>query len=78
MRVFKFAACIVFAVAGAGGARAAEDSQTAQTVRLADNGQFVVGFMGRYDDELVKVDGHWLINSRKLVSFIPPAAPQAR
>jgi len=29
----------------------------AQTVRLADNGQFVVGFMGRYDDVLVKVDG---------------------
>jgi len=50
----------------------------AQTVRLADNNQFVVGFMGRYDDELVKVDGHWLIKSRKLVSFIPPAAPQAR
>ena len=27
----------------------------AQTVRLADNGQFVVGFMGRYEDVLVKV-----------------------
>ena len=26
-----------------------------QTVRLADNGQFVVGFMGRYEDVLVKV-----------------------
>lgn len=49
----------------------------AQTVRLADNGQFVVGFMGRYDDELVKVGGHWLIKSRKLVSFIPPAAAPA-
>ena len=49
----------------------------AQTVRLADNGQFVVGFMGRYDDALVKVDGRWLIKSRKLVSFIPPAAPPA-
>ena len=45
----------------------------AQTVRLADNGQFVVGFMGRYEDVLVKVDGQWLIKSRKLVSFIPPA-----
>ena len=51
----------------------------AQTVRLADNGQFVVGFMGRYEDVLVKVDGQWLIKSRKLVSFIPPAAaPAAR
>jgi hypothetical protein len=50
----------------------------AQTVRLADNGQFVVGFMGRYDDALVKVDGHWLIKSRKLESFIPPADPAAK
>jgi uncharacterized protein (TIGR02246 family) len=51
----------------------------AQTVRLADNGQFVVGFMGRYEDVLVKIDGRWLIQSRKLVSFIPPAAtPAAR
>jgi uncharacterized protein (TIGR02246 family) len=49
----------------------------AQTVRLADNGQFVVGFMGRYEDELVKLDGRWLIKSRKLVSFIPPAAAAA-
>jgi uncharacterized protein (TIGR02246 family) len=46
----------------------------AQTVRLADNGQFVAGFMGRYEDVLVKVDGRWFIKSRKLVSFIPPAA----
>jgi uncharacterized protein (TIGR02246 family) len=48
----------------------------AQTVRLADDNQFVVGFMGRYEDVLVKVDGRWLIKSRKLVSFIPspPAA----
>ena len=42
----------------------------AQTVRAADNGQFVVGFMGRYEDVLVKVDGHWLIQQRKLVSFV--------
>jgi 3-phenylpropionate/cinnamic acid dioxygenase small subunit len=46
----------------------------AQTVRAAAEGGFVVGFMGRYEDELVKVDGHWLIQSRKLVSFVPPAA----
>jgi uncharacterized protein (TIGR02246 family) len=50
----------------------------AQTVRLADNGQFVAGFMGRYEDVLVKVDGRWLIKSRKLVSFIPPATPATR
>ncbi len=49
----------------------------AQTVRLADNGQFVVGFMGRYEDVLVKVDGRWFIKSRKLVSFIPPANTRA-
>jgi hypothetical protein len=36
--------------------------------------------MGRYEDVLVKVDGHWLIQVRKLVSFVPPAAnnPSAR
>lgn len=46
----------------------------AQTVRAADNGQFVVGFMGRYDDVLVKRDGRWQIQSRNLESFVPPAA----
>jgi uncharacterized protein (TIGR02246 family) len=45
----------------------------AQTVRAADDGRFVVGFMGRYEDVLVKVDGRWLIQVRKLVSFVPPA-----
>jgi uncharacterized protein (TIGR02246 family) len=49
----------------------------AQTVRAAENGQFIVGFMGRYEDVLVKVDGRWLIKSRKLVSFVPPAANPA-
>jgi hypothetical protein len=35
--------------------------------------------MGRYEDVLVKIDGRWYIESRKLVSFIPPAAaPVAR
>ena len=48
----------------------------AQTVRAADNGQFLVGFMGRYEDELVKTDGRWRIRSRKLVSFVPPSAPR--
>jgi uncharacterized protein (TIGR02246 family) len=42
----------------------------AQTVRAAEGGQFVVGFMGRYDDELVKRDGRWYIQTRKLVSFV--------
>jgi uncharacterized protein (TIGR02246 family) len=42
----------------------------AQTVRAAEGGQFVVGFMGRYDDVLVKRDGRWYIQSRKLVSFV--------
>jgi uncharacterized protein (TIGR02246 family) len=42
----------------------------AQTVRAAEGGQFIVGFMGRYDDVLVKRDGRWYIQSRKLVSFV--------
>jgi uncharacterized protein (TIGR02246 family) len=50
----------------------------AQTVRAADNGQFIVGFMGRYEDVLVRIDGRWFIKSRKLVSFVPPAANAAR
>jgi hypothetical protein len=36
----------------------------------AEGGQFIVGFMGRYEDELVKRDGRWYIQSRKLVSFV--------
>lgn len=42
----------------------------AQTVRAAEGGQFIVGFMGRYEDLLVKRDGRWYIRSRKLVSFV--------
>lgn len=42
----------------------------AQTVRAAEGGAFVVGFMGRYEDELVKRDERWYIQSRKLVSFV--------
>jgi uncharacterized protein (TIGR02246 family) len=42
----------------------------AQTVRLGDDGQFVVGFMGRYEDVIVKRDGRWQIQSRRLVSFL--------
>jgi uncharacterized protein (TIGR02246 family) len=42
----------------------------AQTVRAAAGGQFVVGFMGRYEDLLVKRDGRWYIQTRKLVSFV--------
>jgi uncharacterized protein (TIGR02246 family) len=44
----------------------------AQTVRAAEGGQFIVGFMGRYEDVLVKRDGRWYIQSRKLVSFVQP------
>lgn len=42
----------------------------AQTVRAAEGGQFIVGFMGRYEDVLVKRDGRWYIQSRKLVTFV--------
>jgi uncharacterized protein (TIGR02246 family) len=42
----------------------------AQTVRATEGGQFIVGFMGRYEDVLVKRDGRWYIQSRKLVSFV--------
>jgi hypothetical protein len=42
----------------------------AQTVSARDGGQFVVGFMGRYEDVIVKRDGRWQILSRKLVSFV--------
>jgi uncharacterized protein (TIGR02246 family) len=42
----------------------------AQTVRAAEGGQFIVGFMGRYEDELVKRDGRWYVQHRKLVSFV--------
>jgi hypothetical protein len=42
----------------------------AQTVRAAEGGQFIVGFMGRYEDEIVKRDGRWQIANRKLVSFV--------
>jgi hypothetical protein len=39
-------------------------------VRAAENGQFIVGFMGQYQDVIVKRDGRWQILSRKLVSFV--------
>lgn len=42
----------------------------AQTVRAGEDGRFIIGFMGRYEDVLVKRDGRWLIQSRKLVSFV--------
>jgi len=48
----------------------ARHTSYAQTVRAADNGQFVVGFMGRYEDVIVRRDGRWQILSRKLVSFV--------
>jgi uncharacterized protein (TIGR02246 family) len=42
----------------------------AQTVSAREGGQFVVGFMGRYEDVIVKRDGRWQIQSRKLVTFV--------
>jgi hypothetical protein len=48
----------------------ARHTSYAQTVRLGDDGQFVVGFMGRYEDVIVKRDGRWQIQSRRLVSFL--------
>lgn len=48
----------------------ARHTSYAQTVRAGDNGQFIVGFMGRYEDVLVKRDARWQILSRKLVSFV--------
>lgn len=48
----------------------ARHTSYAQTVRADENGQFVVGFMGRYEDVIVKRDGRWQILSRKLVSFV--------
>jgi uncharacterized protein (TIGR02246 family) len=48
----------------------ARHTSYAQTVRAAENGQFIVGFMGRYEDEIVKRDGRWRIKTRKLVSFV--------
>jgi len=35
-----------------------------------EGGRFIVGFMGRYDDVIVKREGRWQIRSRKLVSFV--------
>ena len=48
----------------------ARHTSYAQTVRANENGQFVVGFMGRYEDVVVRRDGRWQIASRKLVSFL--------
>lgn len=48
----------------------ARHTSYAQTVRAAEDGQFIVGFMGRYEDVIVKRDGKWQILSRKLVSFV--------
>ena len=51
----------------------ARHSSYAQTVRAAEGGQFIVGFMGRYEDVIVRRDGRWQIQSRKLVSFVRQA-----
>lgn len=51
-------------------AEEARHSSYAQTVRADEDGRFVVGFMGRYDDVIVKRDGRWQIRSRTLESFV--------
>lgn len=48
----------------------ARHTSYAQTVRASEGGQFTVGFMGRYEDIIVKREGRWQIQSRKLVSFV--------
>ena len=42
----------------------------AQTVRAAESGQFIVEFMGRYEDVIVKRNSRWQILSRRLASFV--------
>lgn len=48
----------------------ARHTSYAQTVRLGDDARFIIGFMGRYEDVVVKRDGRWQIQSRRLVSFL--------
>jgi 3-phenylpropionate/cinnamic acid dioxygenase small subunit len=40
-----------------------------QTVRVGPGNQVVIGTMGRYEDRLVKRDGHWFIKTRKAINF---------
>jgi uncharacterized protein (TIGR02246 family) len=40
-----------------------------QTVRVESGGAVTVGAMGRYEDTLVKRNGTWMIQTRKIVPF---------
>jgi len=40
-----------------------------QTLRKGAENRYIAGGFGRSEDRLVKRDGHWLIQSRKLVVF---------
>jgi len=40
-----------------------------QTLRKNAENRYVAGGFGRSEDRLVKIDGKWLIESRKLVVF---------
>lgn len=40
-----------------------------QTMRKGTDNRYVAGGFGRSEDRLVKIDGKWLIKSRKLVVF---------
>jgi uncharacterized protein (TIGR02246 family) len=41
-----------------------------QTISVAPDGAIRIGAMGIYDDQLVKVEGQWLIANRKLTNFV--------
>ena len=40
-----------------------------QTMRKGEDGRYTTGGFGRSEDHLVKRDGKWLIQSRKLTVF---------
>jgi 3-phenylpropionate/cinnamic acid dioxygenase small subunit len=40
-----------------------------QTIRIGPDNQITVGAIGRYDDVIVKRNGRWLIQSRKIAPF---------
>ena len=48
---------------------AAREHSYWQTVRVGANNQITVGAIGQYEDALVKRNGQWLIQSRKISPF---------
>lgn len=50
-----------------------------QTIRKnPDGAPPTIGAMGRYEDHLVKKDGHWLIARREIISDMQPELQQRR